>query len=402
MRKRGLKVWNFVLISYFFHICVIAPAAGQISPAADLSDQYLPLLEGKRVGLAVNHSSLVRGVHLADFLLGNDIEVVRIFAPEHGFRGTASDGEIVDNSVDKSTGVPVVSLYSSSKKLQAKDISDLDVVVFDIQDVGVRFYTYISTLHYIMETCAEEGVKLIVLDRPNPNGYYIDGPVLKEGYSSFIGMHPIPVVYGLTVGELALMINGEGWLADDLKCDLTVIPCTGYDHTMTFDLPVAPSPNLPNQRAVLLYPSLCFFEGTTVSIGRGTDKQFQVLGHPDFAIGSFMFTPLPNEGSKHPKHEGKLLSGTSLLGLSVDDIMSWKMINLQWLTGYYEYLHSRGDVFFDRPDYFDKLAGSDQLRKQIIAGLSENEIRDSWQEDLRNFNTKRKKYLLYPDFEMQY
>ena len=349
----------------------------------------------------MNHSSRIGDTHLVDTLrrLGIDIKVV--FAPEHGFRGEADAGMHIANSKDDATGIQMISLYGEKKKPSEVDLLGVEIVVFDIQDVGVRFYTYISTLHLVMESCAENHIPLIVLDRPNPNGYYVDGPVLKPPYRSFIGMHEIPVVYGMTIGELALMINGEKWLANGAQCDLQVVPCIYYDHSMTYDLPVAPSPNLPNLRAVLLYPSLCFFEGTEVSVGRGTDMQFQVIGHPDYRPGSYIFIPESKPGATNPPHKGVQLYGTNLTTLTTEEIMSWKKINLTWLIEYHRYLEPKDTFFLKSTAFFDKLAGTDELRNQLEAGWTENQIRASWTSDLDKFLVSRKKYLLYSDLKSE-
>jgi uncharacterized protein YbbC (DUF1343 family) len=368
-------------------------------PGAEHPENYIQMLVDKNVACVINHSSLVGGAHLVDTLQRLGVQVKTVFAPEHGFRGTADAGEHLLNGIDPSTGVPVISLYGERKKPSSADLADIDIVLFDIQDVGVRFYTYISTMHLVMEACAEAGIPVIVLDRPNPNGYYVDGPVLNKTYQSFVGMHEIPVVYGLTIGELALMINGEGWLANGIQCSLTVVPCTQYDHTMTYDLPVAPSPNLPNHRSVLLYPSLCFFEGTEVSVGRGTHMQFQVLGHPSFEQGDYTFIPIALPGAKNPPLKGVLAKGTNLSELSIEEIVSWRRLHLSWLLEYAHVLQPLNEFFLPKTNFFDKLAGSEALRLQIQNNNSEDEIRASWQEGLNAFKMKRKKYLLYPDFE---
>src|SRR5690554_1092672 len=286
-----------------------------ILPGADQPEAYLPLLKGKKVGLVVNQTSILtqqNNLHLVDFLLKEGIKVQKVFVPEHGFRGDADAGEVVKNDTDRKTGLPLVSLYGNNKKPSESAVADVDIIIFDLQDVGLRFYTYISTLHYLMEACAENGKPLLILDRPNPNGEYIDGPVLKEGFTSFVGMHPIPVVHGLTVGELALMVNGEAWLKNGVKCLLTVVPMDHYRHDRVYKLPVQPSPNLPNHLSIRLYPSLCFFEGTEVSIGRGTDYPFQVAGYPDPAFGDFSFTPESRPGASDPLQKGQLCYGLDL------------------------------------------------------------------------------------------
>jgi uncharacterized protein YbbC (DUF1343 family) len=306
-------------------------------------------------------------------------------------------GALIDGGADPLTGLPVVSLYGKHKKPTPEDLKGLDLVLFDIQDVGVRFYTYISTLHLVMEACAEEGVALMVFDRPNPNGFYIDGPVLDTAFRSFVGMHPVPVVHGMTIGEYARMINGEGWLPDGLRCDLAVIPCQGYDHETEYILPVRPSPNLPNQVSVYLYPTLCFFEGSVVSIGRGTPFPFQVYGHPHLT-GAFRFTPESLPGfSLHPQHEGKACTGVDLRGSGLERIARQRGLVLEWILEAWKGLGGKGAFF---TDYFDTLAGSDQLRKQILAGLSPEELRKGWEAGLDAFRVVRAKYLLYPDFRV--
>jgi len=378
-------------------LCSEPRSQESVVPGAERLDLYLKLLEGKSVGLTINQSSMVGDRHLVDVLIEQNVRINRIYSPEHGFRGTADAGTQIEDQKDSQTGLSIVSLYGKNRKPPPSSLDGVDIMIFDIQDVGVRFYTFISTMHLVMEACAEAGIPVIVLDRPNPNGYYVDGPVREPAYKSFIGMHPIPVVYGMTIGELAAMINGEGWLENGVHCELTVIPCVNYDHEMTYDLPVTPSPNLPNLRSILLYPSLCFFEGTNVSIGRGTDNQFQVIGHPDYTTGSYTFTPEPKTGAMSPKYDGVVLYGTSLTSLSADEIMRWRSLNLSWLIQYYAYLSEKGDFFLENL-YFDRLAGTPKLREQIVANWNEGEIRESWAGDLKNFKVKRKKYLLYPDF----
>lgn len=355
---------------------------------------YLPMLQGKKVGIVVNHTSCFPdGKHLADFLKEKGIDVRTIFAPEHGFRGKADAGEHVKNGRDLKTGVPIISLYGKNKKPSKAQIDSLDIVVFDIQDVGARFYTYISTMHYVMEACAENAKKVIVLDRPNPNGHYTAGPVREKGFKSFVGMHPIPVVHGLTVGELARMINGEKWLTDGLEADLTLIPCTGYTHQTPYELPIKPSPNLPNTVSVALYPSLCFFEGTVMSVGRGTDFPFQAVGHPKHPETGFSFTPAPNEGASSPKYKDELCKGIDFRNQKLESNFSWKPL----LNAYRSMTEKRGikpDDFFI--GYFDTLAGTDKLRKMILEGKTETEINKAFHKDLENYREKRKKYLLYP------
>ena len=357
-------------------------------------ESYLPLLKGQNIALVVNQTSRVGEQHLVDALLSKKVAIKTIFAPEHGFRGKADAGEKVADGKDAKTGIPLLSLYGKNKKPSAAHLKDIDWVVFDIQDVGARFYTYISTMHYVMEACAENGVKFLVLDRPNPNGHYVDGPVLEKKYTSFVGMHPIPIVHGMTVGEYAQMVNGEAWLANGQSCDLTVIPCKNYTHQTPYDLPIKPSPNLPNNRSIYLYPSLCLFEGTSVSVGRGTNTQFQVYGHPDFQEGNYTYTPTPMEGAKYPKHKEKLCKGYDLRKIPIQELQTTHGFTIDYLIDFYKNLDSK-ESFFLKNLFFDKLAGTDQLRLQIIAGKTAAEIRESWQSDLAAFKLIRERYLLY-------
>lgn len=364
-----------------------------IIPGADRTALYLPMLKDKKVGLVVNQTSVLtqkNNLHLVDFLLGEGIAVQKVFVPEHGFRGEADAGEVVLNDTDKKTGLPLVSLYGNQKKPTASALADVDLIVFDLQDVGLRFYTYISTLHYVMEACAENGKPLLILDRPNPNGDYIDGPVLKQGFTSFVGIHPIPTVHGLTVGELAKMINGERWLSHGVRADIEVIPVQHWDHSMPYSLPIKPSPNLPNDLSIRLYPSLCFFEGTGISLGRGTYFPFQVYGAPDKKYGDFTFMPKSIRGmSKNPPHENKVCYGTDLRNEPLTH-----RLTLAYLLEMYN-KSGKGSAFFN--NYFDKLAGTDRLRKDIIAGKSEDEIRNAWKADLDQYKQMRETYLLYKD-----
>jgi uncharacterized protein YbbC (DUF1343 family) len=369
-----------------------------ISVGAKQTDNYLKPLDGLKVAVVGNHTSMVDSVHVVDFLLNNGVEVVKVFAPEHGFRGKADAGEKVDSEIDSKTGLPIVSLYGSHKKPTAEDLSGVDLVIFDIQDVGARFYTYISTMTYVMEACAENEKKMMVFDRPNPNGFYVDGPMLEPEFKSFVGMLPIPVVHGMTVAELAQMINGEGWLENGVKCDLSVIACKGYQHKDIYVLPIKPSPNLPNQNAILLYPSLCFFEGTSVSVGRGTDHPFEVFGHPNLQTGSYVFVPAPNEGSKHPKHEGVPCVGWNLTEFGGKNIQEKKYLILDYMVNAYREFPEK-ESFFLSNGFINKLAGTDQLQKQIEQGMTADEIRQTWRSDIADFKAKRRKYLLYPDFE---
>ncbi|MEP7323223.1 MAG: DUF1343 domain-containing protein [Saprospiraceae bacterium] len=375
----------------------VLPVDEPLAGASDLQ-AYLHLIKGKRVGMVVNQTSILGKHHLVDSLLKLKINITKILVPEHGINGESDAGEKIKTSMDESTGILMISIYGDHQKPTGDDLKDLDVIVFDIQDIGVRFYTYISTLTLVMEACAEHHVPMIVLDRPNPNGYYVDGPVLKSGFESFVGMHPVPVVYGLSIGEYALMINGEGWLANKIKCDLTVIPCKNYDHTMSFELPVKPSPNIPNLRATLLYPSICFFEGTDWSEGRGTSTPFIVFGHPKYSMGDYLFTPVSMPGAKSPKYLNQVCHGYNLSDIPMEEIKSWKRINLKWLLEAYGNMKGR-DSFFLTNHYFNKLAGNDELTAQIKAGKSEEEIRATWKLDIAAYKLIRKKYLLYKDFE---
>ncbi len=357
--------------------------------------EYHPLLQGKKVGMVVNQTSVIDDKHIVDSLLKLNVDIEMIFAPEHGFRGEADAGEQIKDSKDAQTAIPVVSLYGKKKKPVNEDLAGLDIIVFDIQDVGARFYTYISSLHYVMEACAENGIPIIVLDRPNPNAHYIDGPILEEKYKSFIGMHPVPIVYGMTIGEYAQMINGEGWLDNGIKADLTVIRNREYAHTTYYNLPTQPSPNLPNIQSIFLYPSLCFFEGTTMSVGRGTMTQFQVFGHPDYRGGDHKFTPVASPGAKFPKHENIECKGRDLTMLTKGELHQQGKLDLSYLIDSYNNLKNQNLSFFNDNNFFEKLAGTSDLRTQIKAGKTEEEIRATWREGLEGFEKVRRKYLLY-------
>lgn len=370
--------------------------AENIQVGAERSNKYFPLLEGKRIAVVANQTSFIGKTHIVDSLQGAGLNVVKVFCPEHGFRGQAGAGEDILDDTDKQSGLKIVSLYGSKKKPDANDLSDVDIVLFDIQDVGVRFYTYVSTMTYVMEACAENGTPCIILDRPNPNGHYIDGPVLKPAFRSFVGMHQVPVVHGMTLAEYARMVNGEGWLKDGIKCDLMVIPVRAYTHSDLYQLPIAPSPNLPNMSAVSLYPSLAFFEGTDISVARGTDFPFQAFGHPDIIGGFFSFTPKSRQESPKPPHQDKVCNGYDLREFGEKFIRNYRQLYLFWIIETYRDLGGSADFF---NTYFDKLAGTDELRIQIVGGMTESQIRESWQKDLGNFKQIRKKYLLYPDFE---
>lgn len=377
-----------------------------LTVAANQLELYLPLLKNKRVGIVANQTSVIfkngsglglnggliknDNTHLVDSLIKLDVSVVKVFAPEHGYRGRADAGEYVKGGVDLKTGLPIVSLYGENRKPNPNVLEDLDVVVFDIQDVGTRFYTFVSTLHYMMEGCAALDIPLIVLDRPNPNGHYVDGPVLDLNYKSFVGMHAVPITHGMTLGEFAKMINGEHWLEDDLNCDLTVIPVANYNREDAYMLPIPPSPNLPNQKAINLYPSLCLFEGTQVSVGRGTENQFQIFGSPFLGDEnySFQFIPKPNFGAKNPKHNAKTCYGKDLKSVNF-----LNEINLNWLIEAYENTTDKSSFF---NSFFTKLAGQTILQQQIEKGWSALEIKKSWQKDLEQFKILRANYLLYP------
>ncbi|WP_424963853.1 exo-beta-N-acetylmuramidase NamZ family protein [Ekhidna sp.] len=357
----------------------------EILPGAYQMEEYLPLLEGKKVGLAVNHSSLIASSHLIDSLLKNNIQITKVFTPEHGFTGTVSDGVKVEYDRAQSS-YELISLYGKNKKPTPEQMAGLDIMVFDIQDVGARFYTYISTMHYVMEACAENTIPLIILDRPNPNGSYVDGPVLDTALQSFVGMHPIPIVHGMTIGELALMINEEGWLKDQAKVDLQVIKIKNWDHEKRYSLPVKPSPNLPDDLSIALYPSLCLFEGTIMSVGRGTDYAFQQIGHPEYPDTTYSFTPKSKEGAKWPPHEDQVCFGRSWINQEPKyEFMLQPLIQAYHLM--------RREDFFN--NYFKRLAGTNSLQKQIEEGQTEGEIRASWEPELTNFKKKREQYLLY-------
>lgn len=370
----------------------VIPLVEDVVPGALSTELYLDILKGKSVGVAANHTSLVERVHLVDTLIALGVDVRKIFTPEHGFRGRAGAGEHIASGRDEKSGLPIISLYGSSREPDRADLADLDILIFDIQDVGVRFYTYISTLQLLMEGCAETGVRMLVLDRPNPNGNYVDGPLLDTALRSFIGMQPVPVVYGMTIGEYALMLNGEGWLKGGVRCDLEVIPCKGYSHDSEYDLPVPPSPNLPDRVAVRLYPSLCFFEGTDISVGRGTPFPFRVFGHPSLTEYPFAFTPRSAEAAPAPPHKDLICYGLDLTAAIYNGTLPSDRLSLEWLTEAYSNFRDK-ESFFN--SYFDLLAGNRELREMIIAGKTPDEIRASWRDDLDRFLQIRKKYLLY-------
>ncbi|HET6226786.1 MAG TPA: DUF1343 domain-containing protein [Bacteroidia bacterium] len=367
----------------------------EIKCGADLTGKYLPLLKGKTVAVVANQSSRIKNTHLVDSLLSLHVKVKKVFCPEHGFRGQVDAGAEVSTEKDPKTGLTIVTLYGKNKKPLPEDLLGIDVVIFDIQDVGVRFYTYLSTLHYVMEACAENKKQLIVLDRPNPHGYYVDGPMLEPAYKSFLGLDPVPLVYGMTIGEYANMLNGEGWLKDEEKCDLKVIELVGYNHRDLYELSVRPSPNLPNMTAVYLYPSLGLFEGTIISVGRGTDLPFQVIGHPDLQKTPYHFTPESKPAAKEPKYKGQVCNGYNLVEFGTQYMKNLKKLYLFWLIGTYEASPDK-EHFFD--ENFNYHAGNATLQQQIKEGKTEAEIRDSWKPGLEAFKVIRKKYLLYTDF----
>ena len=378
---------------------VVSDSVSVLRVGANRLSMYLPFLKRKRVGIVANQTSVIftrpqvqrknNYVHLVDSLISIGISVKKVYAPEHGFRGTADAGEIFKDGIDTKTGVPIISIYGKSKKPSPAQLAGIDIVVFDIQDVGARFYTYISTLHYVMEACAEQNIPLLILDRPNPNGHYIDGPILEPKHKSFVGMHPIPVVHGMTIGEYAKMINGQGWLHDQVTCKITVIPVKNYTHKTPYSLPIKPSPNLPNDQAINLYPSLCFFEGTNVSAGRGTEQQFQIFGSPflDQRYFKHEFTPQSNFGAKYPKHKDKLCYGFNLTKAKTLD-----RIDLEWLIEAYTGTQDKSKFF---NSYFTTLAGTTLLQQQIEQGYTYKKIRATWFKNLETFKRMRQAYLIY-------
>ena len=361
---------------------------------ASRTELYLPILQNKRVGIIANQTSIFSNTHLIDTLLKLEIDIKAIFTPEHGFRGSADEGTFIANSIDEKTNLPIISLYGSNKKPNKEQLKDIDILLFDLQDVGTRFYTYISTMTYIMEAAAENDIPVIVLDRPNPNGFYIDGPIMEDENTSFVGLHHIPIVYGMTIGEYALMVNGEYWLKDSLQCDLTIIPLGNYKREAIYKLPVKPSPNLPNWQSVYLYPSLCLFEGTIVSVGRGTETPFQVYGHP-LMEGEYSFTPKQKKGKRAPLHCDKTCHRENIYNFAENYKNNKAELKLNWLINAYNQLHEK-DNFFN--NFFVKLSGTKDLQNQIIEGVTEDDIRHSWQAGIDDFKTTRDKYLIYDDF----
>ena len=378
---------NTLLFILFFQLSN-SVFSQEIIQGAERVDYYFNKLNDKKIAIIANNTSVIKtskgNTHIIDTLIARGLSINKIFSPEHGFLGDKDDGEKFEN--DFYNNIEIISLYGGNRRLKDEDIEDIDIIIFDIQDVGVRFYTYLSTLHYAMQSAARKNKKFIIMDRANPNSFYIDGPVLDLKNSSFIGLHPVPIVYGMTIGEYGLMINGEGWLENNLKVDLEVIKLKNYNHNLKYEPPIRPSPNLPNIQSIYLYPSLAFLEKTEVSVGRGTTIQFQIYGHPDFK-GDFSFTPQPNFGSQYPKLKGVLSYGEDLRNYKTSN-----MIELKWLINSFTQINDKNNFF--RSD-FDKLSGTSNLKKQIIEGLSESEIRDSWKEGLEKFKKIRKKYLLY-------
>lgn len=389
-----IRVITYIL---FFIILQANIVKAQLKVGADLTNEYLPLIEGRKVAVVVNHTSYVGQVHLVDTLLSLNVDLKKIFSPEHGFRGNAPNGAKIADSKYENDKVAIISLYGKKKKPGKDDLKGIDIIMFDIQDVGTRFYTYISTMSLVMEAAAENKIPMIILDRPNPNRHYIDGPVMEKEFKSFVGLHPVPIVYGMTIGEYAKMVNGEGWLKNGITCELTVIKIQEYDHNYLYQLPIFPSPNLQTMEAIYLYPSLCLFEGTVVSVGRGTDHPFEIIGRPGFMEGNYKFTPRSIPGvSENPKYKGIECNGFNLKKFCRTYVITYRELYLYWLKGFYDSSKGKNNYF---TNYFDKLAGTDKLRKQIINGETIENIRKSWQKDLNEFKKIREKYLLYTDFE---
>ena len=385
---------RFPLLFLLLCLSLWGTAQTRVIPGDEQTDRYFPLLEGKRIAIFSNHTGMIGDKHLLDVLLENGFDVTAIFSPEHGFRGRADAGEHVSNTVDVKTGVPILSLYDGkSGKPGTSSMSQFDLLIVDIQDVGLRFYTYYISMCRLMDACAEHGKPMLLLDRPNPNGHYVDGPILERKHKSGVGWLPIPIVHGMTLGELARMVNGEGWLPQGRKCDLTVVPCLNYTHRTLYRLPIAPSPNLPNMKSVYLYPSLCYFEATPVSLGRGTGLPFQVYGHPDMKGYDFSFTPRSVPGAKNPPQRGKLCHGVNLSTLSEEETAR-KGIDLSYLIDAYQNL-KMGDKFFT--PFFEKLVGVDYVRVMIEEGRNADEIKARWQDDVTRFKAQRKPYLLYEE-----
>ncbi len=391
------KKFNYFFIKNTFLFYVLSfsffTSFGQeiVLPGINQLESLIPDLQGKKIGIVAHQASILKNSnkdqHLVDYLIQNRIEIEKVFAPEHGFRGKADAGEKIKTEKDKKTGLKIVSLYGKNRKPTVEKLNGIELMIFDLQDVGVRFYTYLSTLHYVMEACAENNIPLIVLDRPNPNIHYVDGPLLESSYKSFVGMHPVPIVYGMTIGEYAQMINGEGWLNNEIKVKLKIIPIKNYTRKTSYELPIRPSPNLPNSKAIALYPSLCLIEPTVYSIGRGTELQFQIYGHPVYKNKDFYFKPKPNFGSKYPKHNNILCYGRDL-----SNVPSPKKIELKWIIDAYRNFPYPDSFFLNG---FNRIAGNSKLKLQLIKGVSEKEIRKSWINDLQKFKKVREKYLIY-------
>lgn len=389
-----MKTIAVLIIALALTGCQRAGEPAGVVTGAERTSDYLSLLEGRRVAIAANQTTVVGNVHLVDTLISMGVDVRVIFAPEHGFRDMAAAGEHIASGIDEKTGVRIISLYGSKFKPSPEDLTDIDLVIFDIQDVGVRFYTYISTMHYVLEACAENNIRCLVFDRPNPNGIMIDGPVREPGFESFVGKHQVPVAHGMTIGEYALMVNGEGWLAGGVRADLEVIKCLNYTHDTPYELPVRPSPNLPNQNSVYLYPSMCFFEGTNVSLGRGTDFPFQVYGAPDFeGIYTFSFTPESRPEAGNPPHKGVTCYGVDLRDATARGLVPTGKLDLSLVIEAYNAFPDKSRFF---RGYFDTLAGTRKLREQIEAGMSADDIRATWQQGVEEFKATRSRYLLYP------
>ncbi len=369
-----------------------------ILTGADQTDLYLELLKGKKIAITANQTSVIGNAHLVDSLKNAGVNITKVFALEHGFRGNVQAGEHIKNGVDTKTKIPIVSLYGKNKQPSAETLKDVDIIIFDLQDVGARFYTYISSLHYLMLAAAENNKTILILDRPNPNGHYVAGPVLEKKYESFVGMHPVPIVHGMTIGEYAQMINGEGWLGENIKCDLKIISCKNYTHNDFYEIKIKPSPNLSTMASIYLYPSLCLFEGTNVSVGRGTDKPFRAIGMPELKTGDYKFTPKSVEAAKNPPHKDKECLGFDLTDFGNMMMRNQKDIYLFWLIGMYENCPDKSK-FFTTDDMFELLVGTADLQKQIKEGKTEEEIKKTWEPKLTEFKQKRKKYLLYEDFE---
>ncbi len=388
---------NLFFAAFLCFLSLATGATAQILTGADQVNSYLPLLKGKKVGIIANQTAEINGVHLVDSLKRSGVDIVRVFGPEHGFRGNASAGQRVHSDTDPETGIPVVSLYGKHKKPRPEELQDLDILIFDIQDVGARFYTYISTMSLAMEAAAEQGIPFWVLDRPNPNGHYVDGPVLEPSCSSFVGMHPVPVVHGMTVGEYAQMVKGEGWIKQSEALDLRVFACKNYTHSSFYELPVPPSPNLPNMTSIYLYPSVCFFEGTKVSVGRGTDLPFQWVGYPGLD-GNLSKTPISIPGvADKPKYQNQNCGGYDLRKFGIEYIRNFNGIYLLWLEDLYQRYEPKSEFFI--ASFFDKLMGNHWVREELIKGTDLDTIRARWMPDVLAYKIIRKQYLIYPDFE---